>query len=327
MRFRPIGALLTTACVVALMGGRSPLAQSAPGHHYTIEDLSIPGAGDSYADAIDLWGTVVGVTIGGGERAFRFDGGASVHLDTIGATLGGPRSYGLGVYSRRITGWSNPVGGATARGFIYDGESARDIGTLGGAHTFPQDINASGWIAGVSSLPSGDEHAFLFDGASLLDLGTFGGRFSYAYALNDSGWVTGGAFYSEFSAQHAFLFDGGRMRDLGTLGGRHSVGRAINGEGKITGYAQTAGGVAHAFLYDGAVMRDLGTLGGNASEGFGVNNYDYVVGESSVAAGATHAFVYRDGHMLDLNTLIDPTLGWTLVGARSINDAGQIVGQ
>ena len=326
MRCTPLVTLATAIALIALIDTQSPHAQDVADERYWIDDVSGPGVGASFADAIDPLGNVVGVTVDGGERAFQFKSGEGVHLDTIGATLGGPRSFAGGANYGLVTGWSNPAGNADFRGFIYDRNGVRDIGTLGGAQTLPQDINGSGWATGVSSLANGDQHAFLFNGASLLDLGTFGGRSSFAYALNEAGWVTGGASASGSTALHAFLFAGSSMRDLGTLGGQQSVGRAIDGEGRVAGTAQTSAGAQHAFLHDGTTMRDLGTLGGSSSAAFDMNDRGEIVGESTTATGTTRAFVYRGGRMIDLNSLIDPASGWTLLAATSINNAGQIAG-
>jgi probable HAF family extracellular repeat protein len=51
------------------------------------------------------------------------------------------------------------------------------------------------------------------------------------------------------------------------------------------------------------------------------------VGWTNLAGSTTpHAFVYSGSTMTDLNALIDPSSGWTLQEARSINDSGQIAG-
>jgi probable HAF family extracellular repeat protein len=326
MRCTPLVTLAAAITLIALIDTQRPHAQSEPDERYWIDDVSGPGTGASFADAIDPLGNVVGVTVDGGERAFQFKSGEGVHLDAIAATLGGPRSFASGANYGLVTGSSNPAGNANFRGFIYNGTRVRDIGTLGGAQTLPQDINGSGWVAGVSSLANGDQHAFLFNGASLLDLGTFGGRNSYGYAVNEAGWVTGGASSTGSTALHAFLFDGSSMRDLGTLGGQQSVGRAIDGEGRVVGTAQTSAGADRAFLHDGTTIRDLGTLGGPSSAAFDINDRGEIVGETTTATGATRAFVYRDGRMIDLNSFIDPASGWTLRSATSINNAGQIAG-
>jgi probable HAF family extracellular repeat protein len=66
-----------------------------------------------------------------------------------------------------------------------------------------------------------------------------------------------------------------------------------------------------------------------ASAAYGVNRFGQVVGWAQNNSGASRAFLYipgGGGTMIDLNTLLPSGSGWVLIGARSINDAGVIVG-
>ena len=192
-----------------------------------------------------------------------------------------------------------------------------DLGTLGGAGSVGQGINASGQVTGYSDTATGGQHAFLYSGGSMADLGTLGGA-SAGQGINASGQVAG-YFYTTSGASHAFLYSGGRMTDIGTLGGANSRGLGINNSGQITGYADTGGGFYHAFLYGGGGMTDLGTLPYDSySEGFGINNSGQVTGWS---LSSLHAFLYSGGSMADLGTLG----GSTSVGL-GINTSGQVVG-
>ena len=124
-----------------------------------------------------------------------------------------------------------------------------DLGTLGGAASDGQAINASGAVTGWS-YQSGhsDHHAFLYDGV-MHDLGTLGGTESYGHGINIDGQVTGESDTST-GADHAFIYDG-MMHDLGTLGGTVSVGSAINASGIVVGHSTLPLNVSeHAFLYD-----------------------------------------------------------------------------
>jgi len=57
---------------------------------------------------------------------------------------------------------------------------------------------------------------------------------------------------------------------------------------------------------------------------FGINASGVVVGTKG---NFQRALLFTDaGGLQDLNTLIDPSLGWVLMSATDINDAGQIVG-
>jgi len=64
---------------------------------------------------------------------------------------------------------------------------------------------------------------------------------------------------------------------------------------------------------------------GEHNSAWGINGAGSVVG--ALGQSAPRAFLYTDeAGLKDLNTLIDQSLGWALLGAFDINDAGQIVG-
>src|SRR5438105_847117 len=131
--------------------------------------------------------------------------------------------------------------------------SVTNLGTLGGGYASASAVNASGQVAGLSSLASGDTHAVLWQGGVATDLGTLGGTYSEALGINASGQVAGYAYLPGNSAYHAFLLtpvDGDNngtpdtwyrdadldgindlMRDLGTLGGSYSSAAGINDSG------------------------------------------------------------------------------------------------
>src|SRR3954464_10897217 len=102
-----------------------------------------------------------------------------------------------------------------------------DLGTLGGSYSVGESINASGQVAGESTL-TGGLHAFVYDGA-MHDLGTLGGTYSAGYGISNTGHVTGQSTTVE-GKFHAFLYDG-TMNDLGTLGGPQSRGNEVNTRG------------------------------------------------------------------------------------------------
>jgi len=71
-------------------------------------------------------------------------------------------------------------------------------------------------------------------------------------------------------------------------------------------------------------IADLGTLGGAQSEAFGINSLGQVVGWADIPNGDGHAFLYSNGAMIDLGALFGVAGTYSI--ARSINDAGQVVG-
>jgi probable HAF family extracellular repeat protein len=112
------------------------------------------------------------------------------------------------------------------------------------------------------------------------------------------------------------------------------VGQGINDAGDVVGivHVRFVSGDSEniAFISTSNGLQAIGELPfgpfqGNRSstEAHDINNEDEVVGMSN-----GHAFVWKpNGVMTDLHTVLDASgIGWTLVSAYAINDAGQIVG-
>jgi probable HAF family extracellular repeat protein len=210
-----------------------------------------------------------------------------------------------------------------------------DLGTLGGTTSVVNGqggINASGFVAGISNIASGLNHAFFYDG-SIHDLGTIAGgstSTSNGLGLNNAGIIVGSTIIhrpindppSEKYIQ-AFIDMGRLMINIGTLGGIESVATAINESNQVVGSSTLSNEPQpyHAFLFSGGSMIDLGSLGGS-SEAFGINQSGKVVGGSYLPDGTTfHGFLWNAGVMSDLGTL-----GGTLSQAFGINSNDAIVG-
>ncbi len=237
-----------------------------------------------------------------------------------------------------------------------------DLGTLGGdMFNAATSINNGGQIVGYADNSDifGNyygTYACLFDatgGGVNLDLGTFGNMPPYsidgsmAYSINDNGRIVGAALYyisPSIQHYHAAYFDetgGGANLELGTLGGSESWARFINNDNQIVGYASTPEAnpdplypeYLHAVLFDssgGGANIDLGTLGGEESRAMAINDFGQIIGYSEIPGYMyPHACLFDptgQGNNIDLNTLIDPSSGWKLLYAHSINNNGWIVG-
>jgi len=266
-------------------------------------DIGSLSGGDTYANAINTAGNIVGSAFNpatGAFQAFRTTPGGSLNAAALlGAfpTAGSTDSFGYGV---------NAAGRTV--GYAYNGTSNHAYRTT-----------AAGGI----------------DAAS--DLGTLGGDNSYAFGINTSGQVAG---YSDTapdingnSVTHAFRTSAaGTMSDLNTLGGSNSYATALNDSGQVIGYSDLADGSQHAFRTSAntainPLTDDLGTLGGLFSYAYGINSAGITVGYSDTANGDQRAFVLQGPTMFDLtNLLLTNPDAWVLTNANAVNTSGQIAG-
>lgn len=220
-----------------------------------MKDLGTFGGADSEAYSINASGQISGFAQTTSEdHAFLISSG---NMTDVGATLNGGlvNSYGLGLNDLgHVVGIAYTSAFATSHAFYYDGVTAKDIGTLGGASANALAINNSEQIAGYSAADSGSDHAFRYENGTMTDLGTLGGGYSYAVGINNNGVIVGGSFVDKGNTTyHAFVCTNTTMVDLNTLIDASGTGwtlteaRAINDSGKIVGFGQF-GGKKHAFL-------------------------------------------------------------------------------
>ncbi|MFL6630921.1 MAG: HAF repeat-containing protein [Massilia sp.] len=323
---RSLGRLLAlAACCLSLH------AQADPRYSVTVV-----GTADSVGYGINASGQVVGylTTLGGNEHAFLYNNISTLDLGTLGGITS--VAYGISDAGQVVGGAENVAG--YLRPFSYAGGTMSDLGTLGGPSGFASAINNHGQIVGLADTAAAGPRAFLVAGGTMQDLGTLpssGEFYSNANAINDHGKIAGGSSAGEFTPPeppfHAFVrCCDGRLTDLGTFGGQYSEAFGINELGEVVGVAATASLMTdHAFLYSHGVMHDIGTLepgGEGYAEAFDINNLSQAVGRAFGSAPTGLGFLYEGGAMVALDTLIDPTSGWTVVDARSINDAQQIAG-
>jgi probable HAF family extracellular repeat protein len=202
-----------------------------------------------------------------------------------------------------------------------------DLGTLGGADTYPQDVSDSGRVIGFTTTPAGAiQRAFTWtqDGG-LVDLGTLaGGTTASAEAVNNAGQVVG--WSTSTSGSRAFSWtEAGGMQDIGP-----GYGQALNEQGQVVAQSAARDDVGAAYLWTSTGgPKSLGTLGGDNSIPYDINENGQVVGESWTVPGVhspsittLHAFSWTaGGGMIDIGSL-----GGGYAIANAVNDSGQIVG-
>lgn len=316
---------------------------------YKITPLVTNGAFDAYAGGINDAGVIVGHTEDGNglSTAMKWD------LTGVGTPMAGlPNTTGHAeIYRVNSSGVSVGLVRA-ADGFSHaamwkaDGTLV-DIGTLpGGSFSFANDISDNGVVVGSAGASTGGSHAFAWtEAGGMVDYGSFNSTSSMYYAgfngVNNAGLKVGTG-YRLFTPYHAMVSRPGEtsITDISPPAQfSQGMALAVNEAGTIVGWQNINGrGNPHPVIFneDGS-QTDLGTLGLGEGWATDINEQGVIVGrvfgvDETSGAQIFKAFVYQNGVMTDLMDLIDPstrgTSGWSaLLGASSINNLGQIVGE
>jgi len=320
-------------CVAGLLAlGFGTVTPALAQATFVVEDLgTLPGDSSSIAWAINANGDVVGWSNGpAGTRAFVFT--SATGMVELPALAGRPRSVARDINDAGvIVGSANAGGTDLGHAVMWDAlgrTSVQDLGTLGtGSFSEAWGVNNAGQIVGWSYTNGGSlgVHGFLqTQEQGLVDL-TPDSDTGYALDINDAGQVTG--YKTAFGGYHAFRWQTGTFTDLGVLPGfAHSFGWAINASGQVAGSSVSASGNSERLFRStvGDTLQNLGGVGEH-NTAMGINASGQVVGHSGQSA--PRALLYTDaGGLRNLNALIDSSLGWVLLAANDVNDAGQIVG-
>jgi probable HAF family extracellular repeat protein len=184
--------------------------------------------------------------------------------------------------------------------------------------------NNVGQVVGFSNPGNGvTGQAAIWNGTTPTVLGAPSGSFSAAQGINDTGQIVG-----DINNQ-AVLWNGTTPTYLDTVGGAtSSSATGINNTGQVVGWGVTSSYNGYAMLWNGTTPTILGTLGGQTTQAYAINNNGEVVGAGSPSTppNSFHAIVWNGTTAIDLNNLVDLPSGYTLVLAKALNNAGQIVG-
>jgi probable HAF family extracellular repeat protein len=320
---------------------------------------SLAGGANSFANAINSSGVVVGVSgnsltdpatglPAGVATAWKanqiidlgtFGGSFSMagDINDQGEIAGGaentiPDPFDFG----GLAGLPSPT---QWRATLWQHGTMRDLGTLGnGDDSFTQFVNKHSQAAGASFTDSivnpetgiPTPHPFFWESGQMVDVGSLGGLISGVSGLNDSGQIAGTSDLAGDQTAHPFLWAHGSMRDLGTLGGSFGAANWMNDNGEVIGGSTTPNDEAFdGFLWRNGVMTDLGSVAGDGcSNAFGINSRGQVVGESfSCSVDSHHAFLWENGGpAIDLNTFVPLGSDLQLTEAEFIGEGGEIAG-
>jgi probable HAF family extracellular repeat protein len=327
--------LLTSLTIfTALCSSSAPVV--AGNIEYTITDLGVlssaPSNGGSHPTAMNSAGEVVGYgdIYTDYSHAFVYAGsGPLVNLGSFGGDYNVSIATGIN-NSGMVIGYSGQAGSSPSVAFLYTQRGGmQTLGpVLGNTTSYAWGLNNNDQIVGYYGPASGGVDGFIYNAASgsMIDLGAY-----LPLCINDAGLV--GAVVNSGSQESAYVSSGGTGTwvNIGSLGGTNTTPYAINSSGEVVGGSSidTASENRQPFVYSGGSMTGLGTFGGQAGLAYAINDEGVVVGSADLTGDLTgHAFVYYgNGTIQDLNNLVDPSLGWTILGAVAINDNGQIAAE
>jgi probable HAF family extracellular repeat protein len=365
-------SLMAAACT-----GMVTLAFAEKPADYTVTTLSSFGGLSSAGNSVNNRSYVAGYSNmpdNMSRHAVVWRNDANHTLIDLG-TLGGPNSsvtwnvkndHGL-VAGIAQTNLPDPLGelwssaffypgpnnfGFINRGFVWKNGHMRELGTLGGNHSFAAGANNHNEVAGWAETNCPDNTCVPPQVLQFLpvvwgpgknqirELPLIAGDTSgAATAINDHHVTVGisgicDQAVGRYTAKHAVKWSKGNVTDLGNLGAEFwNTPTAINQAGTIVGFAGVAGdpdgNTINAFVWsesDG--MQLLPGLPGDVDiEAYGVNNSGTIVGLSCDPVGICKGVRWDNGVVTDLNTLKQGEFTDRLESAKDINDGGEITGR
>lgn len=217
------------------------------------------------------------------------------------------------------------------RGVFFNGDTLRDVGTLGGRSTYLTSLNDAGQVGGHSGHDEFDTlHAIRWtEAGGMIDAGPAQPNTNAeAHAINRDGHLVGAVqrlvapgfvFWQPYIWNQA---DG--MADLFTVPDGPAKATLINDNGMVAGFAGPGDRVFRAFAWTRADGKtDLGLGPGDSSVAV-INNAGEIAGAATVSVNPSvnHAFVWSK--RLGIRDL--GTLGGTESFSIDMNEAGQVAG-
>lgn len=185
-------------------------------------------------------------------------------------------------------------------------------------------LNNQGTVAAVSDIVATTTfRASVIDGAGQLQVLGPNNVYSEANDINDAGTLAGSYDF------HAAVWQQGQLSVLSDEAYGQSEANAINQLGVVGGVvidAQNQSYTNHAALWIDGELNLLPTLTSRHSRVLGLNNLGQAVGYYEGDDLLFHAALWDGDSVIDLSDALGPNSTFSLVEARDINDAGQIVG-
>jgi len=196
--------------IVGRYAGNNGLFHGFLLHKGKLITLNFPGASDTYAFGVNNSGIVVGYwdllsSVGGvvAYHGFMWEDGVFQQMDFPGSV--DSSIFSINAHGDFVGSWDSGIHSPIAHGFVCSRKQCTsfDVPVAGATLTQPDDINASGQIAGAY-VDGGLVHAFLIDGKNFTSFDFPGATSTLAWGINASGQIVGDYLNADGST-HGFL--------------------------------------------------------------------------------------------------------------------------
>lgn len=227
-------------------------------------------------------------------------GNGPIDLGTTGGDLS--EAVAISRSGAYIAGWSYNAN-EDPRGFLWDGTTMIELGSLGGQESEGNGVNSSGLVVGSAVSSDENRYAVQFDGPTAVSLGTIGGSRSRASGVNDDGLIVGHSSDEQDNDQAVMVVDG-QMTALSAFPSTQPQARAfaVNAAGVIVGLSINASGKARAVRWSiGGGIQDIAPMMQDEGVAVALNDAGQIVGQVMSASGTAQAVLWQpDGAMVTL---------------------------
>lgn len=309
---------------VCVLGAAPSIGQS----DYAVIDLGSLGGSSTSAMAVNELGVVSGTSASSfGNRAFVWRNGLMESRDPLTGS-----SYGEGLNDLgEVAGYHGIFFNENA-GLWRADETLTNIGRLGDPRAWARDVNNASMVVGSSHFDEGPIRGYVWSKGEFTILPSMTPEHlgSGATRINELGQVLGGGSYDPDGRGGAILWNNGIPTAIGVLEeGRQSWPGGINNNSQVVGYAN-ANGQYHAFFWEAGEIIDIHQPNAPAWHTYAnaINDNEVIVGTLDRYGDGSfiRACIWLNDELRELDGYTPTNSRWTLIEARDINNAGQIVG-